>query len=142
MTLDEAIKHCEEVAEEKEQSVDIQGTNQKWVDSCKECAEEHRQLAEWLKELKALREVCTSKAFDMAIEALGQTDTLDKIKAEIEEIEKYYGLDKATKYGNENAEQQRLSYSTMMMYEVADFVDNIKEIIDKYRAEKRGAGCR
>lgn len=56
MTLDEAIKHCEEVAEEKEQSVDIRGTNQKWVDSCKECAKEHRQLAGWLYELKDLRE--------------------------------------------------------------------------------------
>ena len=41
MTLDEAIKHAEEVAEEKR---------------CEKCGEEHRQLAEWLKELKQLRE--------------------------------------------------------------------------------------
>ena len=41
MTLDEAIKHAEEVAEEKR---------------CEKCAKEHRQLAEWLKELKQLRE--------------------------------------------------------------------------------------
>ena len=40
MTLDEAIKHAEEVAEEKR---------------CEKCGEEHRQLAEWLKELKQLR---------------------------------------------------------------------------------------
>lgn len=40
MTLDEAIEHCEEVAEETE---------------CKNCAKEHRQLANWLKELKQLR---------------------------------------------------------------------------------------
>ena len=42
MTLDEAIKHCEDVAE----------------DSCgcaEDCIEEHRQLAEWLKELKERR---------------------------------------------------------------------------------------
>lgn len=43
MTLDEAIKHAEEVANDMELC-------------CKECAEEHRQLAEWLKELKQLRE--------------------------------------------------------------------------------------
>ena len=43
MTLDEAIKHCEEVAEEQEEK------------ECLECAAEHRQLAEWLKELKAYR---------------------------------------------------------------------------------------
>lgn len=40
MTLDEAIKHCEEVA------------------SCKndDCGAEHKQLAEWLKKLKEYRE--------------------------------------------------------------------------------------
>ena len=43
MTIDEAIKHAEEVAEEQ-------------VKRCEKCAEEHRQLAEWLKELKQLRE--------------------------------------------------------------------------------------
>jgi hypothetical protein len=37
MTLDEAIKHAEEVAKET---------------SCKPCAIEHKQLAAWLKELK------------------------------------------------------------------------------------------
>ena len=40
MTLDEAIEHCKEVAKNS---------------SCKECAEDHRQLAGWLKELKKLR---------------------------------------------------------------------------------------
>ena len=48
MTLDEAIRHCEDVAEEKEAHV-LSGMD------CMECAEEHRQLAEWLRELKALR---------------------------------------------------------------------------------------
>ena len=43
MTLDEAIKHCEDVADSK----------------CDECGVEHRQLAEWLKELKQLREQTT-----------------------------------------------------------------------------------
>lgn len=62
MTLDVAIKHCEEVAESKERQA------QKWdaltnknndynfeKKKCIECANEHRQLAEWLKELKELR---------------------------------------------------------------------------------------
>ena len=40
MTLDEAIKHCED------KSV-----------GCGKCADEHRQLAEWLKELKLLRQL-------------------------------------------------------------------------------------
>lgn len=40
MTLDEAIAHCEDVSES----------------ACGKCAEEHRQLAEWLKELRERRQ--------------------------------------------------------------------------------------
>lgn len=39
MTLEEAIKHCEEVADSK----------------CDACGAEHKQLAEWLIELKGRR---------------------------------------------------------------------------------------
>ena len=62
MTLEEAIKHCEEVARENEASIEyytIQG-DKEWLDECEkdciECANEHRQLAEWLRELKWYRE--------------------------------------------------------------------------------------
>jgi hypothetical protein len=61
MTLDEAIRHCEEVAE-GEEKLSIDG---KWFEGedwnararkqCAECAAEHRQLAEWLKELKTYK---------------------------------------------------------------------------------------
>ena len=59
LTLDEAIKHCLEVAENNEQFA-----SDKWIGSegeanrqeCEQCAAEHRQLAEWLTELKDLRE--------------------------------------------------------------------------------------
>ena len=48
ITLDEAIKHCEEVAERLENSC-----KRDWMGEDDErCASEHRQLAEWLKELK------------------------------------------------------------------------------------------
>ena len=52
MTLDEAIKHCEEVAEKN----DWFEKNYLEDKNCQKCAEEHRQLAAWLKELKQLRE--------------------------------------------------------------------------------------
>ena len=45
MTIDEAIQHCDYVADS-----DCYGADQM------ACAEEHRQLAEWLRELKMLRE--------------------------------------------------------------------------------------
>ena len=43
LTLDEAIAHCEEVAD-----YDCYSDNQR------RCAEEHMQLAEWLKDYKRL----------------------------------------------------------------------------------------
>lgn len=57
MTLDEAIKHAEEVADTKLQDAElseIQGCYNN-AKKCSACAEEHRQLAKWLKELKKLR---------------------------------------------------------------------------------------
>ena len=58
MTLDEAIKHAEEVADEtnKEACNLYDAKNYEESRECIWCSEEHRQLAEWLKELKRLRE--------------------------------------------------------------------------------------
>lgn len=55
MDLDEAIQHCEEVAEKQDKLCEISVTERAKEQNSK-CAEEHRQLAEWLKELKAYRE--------------------------------------------------------------------------------------
>lgn len=71
-------------------------------------------------------------AFEIAIASL---EAWEKVKAEIEELEKSYGFDKATKYGNKDEKQMDLSYSTMYMYEIAGMVDEIKEIIDKHLQE-------
>lgn len=51
-SLDEAIKHCEEVAEENEKNA--KSINNIYKKSCLECAEDHRQLAAWLKALKEI----------------------------------------------------------------------------------------
>ena len=53
-TLDEAIQHCEEIA------------NKQFSEGCSECGNEHLILAGWLRELKAYRIVAdafTSKLF-------------------------------------------------------------------------------
>ena len=61
MNLDEAIKHCEEVAEEQDMKAGFETDNQTYImsemerESYRKCAKEHRQLAEWLKELKHRR---------------------------------------------------------------------------------------
>jgi vacuolar-type H+-ATPase subunit I/STV1 len=54
MTIDEAIKHCEDVAEEKESIIEC--LHEEEAVRCQQCVAEHRQLAEWLTELKELRE--------------------------------------------------------------------------------------
>lgn len=39
-----------------------------------------------------------------------------------------YNLKNATKYGNKDAEQQEHSYSTLMLYEVADMIEDAPTI--------------
>jgi len=69
MTLDGAIKHAEEVAEEQEKLCKVNDSFNFSQPKWKKCANEHRQLAEWLRELKESRMV------------------LDKIRAEIMDFE-------------------------------------------------------
>lgn len=56
MKIDEAIKHCEEVMMENLEKTKDRNASDPIAINCFECADEHRQLAEWLKELKAHRE--------------------------------------------------------------------------------------
>ena len=57
MTLDEAIRHCEEKAEHLKQGAqNSQSMTAAEQADCLECAKEHEQLAEWLKELKRYKE--------------------------------------------------------------------------------------
>lgn len=54
-----------------------------------------------------------------------------------------YNLKDVTKYGNKDAEQQAHSYSTMMLYEIADMIDGaptaydpdkvVQQLNDKFR---------
>ena len=51
----------------------------------------------------------------------------DKVVERLEERTAF--LSDCTKYGNNDAEQQAKSYDTMMMYEVADLVEDLIEIV-------------
>lgn len=58
MTIDEAINHAKEVASELKRKSGLCVQNDNECDkfsSCLNCAKEHEQLAEWLEELKAVR---------------------------------------------------------------------------------------
>ena len=92
LTAYEAIKHAEEVADRMERDANACA---RWTDGegksiakCKKCAAEHRQLAAWLKELKAYREAFekakrTVKAYLM-LEEFG-SEYQDDIEKLIEE---------------------------------------------------------
>ena len=51
----------------------------------------------------------------------------DKVVERLEDRTAF--LSDCTKYGNNDAEQQEKSYGTMMMYEVADLVEDLIEIV-------------
>lgn len=92
MKLDEAIKHAEQVAEEKEAKVWFDGDNENIGDSCLTCAEEHRQLAEWLKDYKRLKEqepcedaISREEALE-GLNSINGTSELDKAFEVIENL--------------------------------------------------------
>ena len=55
MTLDEAIKHARDKANEQKYYASFE--RGKHIQSCKKCAEEHKQLADWLEELKEYKDM-------------------------------------------------------------------------------------
>lgn len=59
MTLEEAIEHSEKVYEKKldERSYALEWHDNEEAEECQKCADEHRQLAEWLKELAERRKL-------------------------------------------------------------------------------------
>ena len=59
MTIDEAIKHCLEVTNEKSEQAELWKSKDEATISryFKKCAADHRQLLEWLMELKDLRDL-------------------------------------------------------------------------------------
>ena len=71
LDIDTAIKHCLEVAEQNETQADKIGRQligsaiDKYATDCRECAAEHRQLAEWLKELKEAKRLLKAAVEDI-----------------------------------------------------------------------------
>lgn len=67
------------------------------------------------------------KTFNKYIEKMPTAYSVDKVVEKLEERTDF--LKECTKYGNKNAKQQAESYKTMMMYEVADLIDDLIEIV-------------
>ena len=111
MTIDEAIKHCEEVAEDRKEAAvewELEGEPEISI-KCLECASEHRQLAGWLKELKKYREILdnaekTIKDTYGCVIIEGWADVVDQMK-EVYTLGSYYEMEI-------NADDNRQSYKT------------------------------
>lgn len=106
MDLDEAIKHCEEKAEEHKKAAsrfaypDKAGTTKESAD-CLECAKEHEQLAEWLKELKSFKEGQTArKDFIETVLSVAVNFELDELDVALYLVERGIKLDDF-KYNND-----------------------------------------
>lgn len=56
MTLDDAIKYCDEAAEEKENEGKLLCQSEAASSGCLTCTNNHRQIAEWLRDYKRLKE--------------------------------------------------------------------------------------
>ena len=67
------------------------------------------------------------RSLDEAIKSWNTRTPMDNIVEKLEEKTEF--LKDCTKYGNESAEQQEKSYSTIMMYEVADLVADLIDIV-------------
>lgn len=101
MTLDEAIQHCEITAKNNEKLAEFyykdSGKNQKSGDACQECAAEHRQLAEWLRDYKQLKE---QEPCEDAISRQAALDLCDK-KTRYDILYEYYEGKKYVRGWNE-----------------------------------------
>lgn len=87
MTIDEAIRHCEEAAEQEECFINYPHSDivlgDLDIESHKQYAVEQRQLAEWLTELKELRSLKTDYVFFKA-------ESKKLLKAAVEDFSNIY----------------------------------------------------
>lgn len=98
LTLDEAIKHCLEVAEQNEKKADKIGRQlvgsamDKCATDCRECATEHRQLAEWLmglKKAKSIIRVCNRVLGHLLEYEIENTSTRHEVETLLKNITEY-----------------------------------------------------
>lgn len=88
MTIDEAIAHAREVAKrnrEQWKNCPAERDTREHL-TCEECAEEHEQLAEWLEELKKLREA-KPKEIPIATININEKDLRELVGEKLKEIE-------------------------------------------------------
>lgn len=94
MTIERAIEHAKLVASEQMMRAGKCTSHDKYCDkfsSCVKCAEEHKQLAQWLEELKEYKELeeklCVIFAWDCSL-----SDVVENLERQITEPDKDHPL--------------------------------------------------
>jgi hypothetical protein len=138
MTIDEAISHCLEVAEQK----DIESLTDRWNDgdewsesikeNCKQCAADHRQLAEWLTELKELRKLTVinpkiagyNEVYEKLIKGdIEASNDKDLLKTAVETLENVMPKYKRLSEGNQKQKEQIAEYKWLLKAAVEDMTE-------------------
>lgn len=79
MTLDEAIEHAREVAEENREKA-MTSFFPPYADKCESCAEEHEKIASWLEEYKKLKSIDEDLRLKYCYEDLSDADNLGYLR--------------------------------------------------------------
>lgn len=66
LTLDDAIKHCLDIADGQDKCAEI-SVSEHAKERISQCAADHRQLAEWLTELKEAKRLLKQAADDISV---------------------------------------------------------------------------
>lgn len=116
MTIDEAIVHAREVAKRE--------------DMCAECRAEHRQLAEWLEELKELKAGVENERLIDADKLMEYCQNLKERKIDCNDIARFptaYDVDKVVQQLEEEKDMIALDDDSSFWYKNA--IDDAIEIV-------------
>ena len=160
MILDEAIKHAEEVAVEQDKLCkrydDASGYTRSHNEAirttdakrCEECADEHRQLAEWLKDYKRLKE---QEPCDDAISRQAVIDVIEREQfkgdaiSEIEKLPPVNPQETVTEFADrcrECGKMKRCKDCKYFEYDSVAKVNGIPLIVAHEICSKWGDGCK
>jgi L-rhamnose mutarotase len=147
MTIDEAIEHSEETAAEKEAQAEFYKTYLSddvgkliAITECQDCAHDHRQLAEWLKELRwyqeqdlVLRET-TIETAEKIYRTWARRNDLDYIFQKMHDIPRVRYQSEVEALKGNGYEKQGEDYLDLMTAEEARKLDKILK--ERYVAER------
>lgn len=125
LSIDEVIAHAREVANTQRGKSGIclqNGLECEHFSDCLKCAEEHEQLAEWLRELKDYRD---KNKWVVRIDI----ENMDSVKNKIEELSKYAESQykKAIDECNKKLDELERNYKSCFGTEIIEMYANVYE---------------